>query len=64
MKKICALALFAAMLICSPGCGGPKGGSVIENADQSAVEAYQAEQAAEQKRMESEGESLMATEEE
>ncbi|MFK8111380.1 MAG: hypothetical protein AB8B91_04240 [Rubripirellula sp.] len=48
MKKLSALALFGCLLISAPGCGGPEGGSVSENAEQSAIEAYQAAEAADQ----------------
>ena len=47
MTKMFALPLviFACLLMSTGGCGGPTGGSVTENADQSAIDAYRAAQA-------------------
>lgn len=53
MKKLCSLALFACAIMCTAGCGGPDGGAVTQDAEQSAIEAYQALEAQEQQSMES-----------
>ncbi len=46
MQKLCILSLFAFIVTLAPGCGGDGGGSVIENAEQSDVEKYIADQKA------------------
>ena len=51
MKKFCVATLFAGALIFSPGCGGDGGGNIMENADQSDVDKYLADQEAMDKEM-------------
>jgi hypothetical protein len=52
MRKIFGCLLGASLMLGVAGCGGNQGGSVTENAEPSAVEAYQAAQEADQKAME------------
>ncbi len=53
MKNLCVLALFACSLFLSvPGCGPGGTTSVTEDAEQSAIEAYQEQEAADQAAME------------
>ncbi len=42
MKKFLALLFVCSLILSLPGCGGHEGGAAIDNADQSAIEAYQA----------------------
>ena len=58
MKNLFAIAIAASLVVCALGCGGPSGGPVTENVEQSEVEAYQAEAAAEQKRLEEEAANM------
>lgn len=53
MKKLFGLSLFVCSLFLAvPGCsGGGEASSMIENADQSAIEAYEAAIAAEEEMM-------------
>ncbi len=53
MKKVVGLSLFALSLFLSvPGCGPGGTTNVTENAEQSAIEAYEQQQAADQAAME------------
>ena len=45
MKTLCALCLFVCLFMVAPGCDDSGGGSVVENADQTKLEEYEANQA-------------------
>lgn len=52
MKKYLGLVLLTCcLLLCVPGCAESGGGTAIDNTEQSAIEAYQAEEAQDQAAM-------------